>query len=248
MLRTLIIIPFLYLSGCSDLNKVEIKTENFESKNFTSCAVLHDYLVERRRTFEEPKTVITDRDLKVFHYVHPTPIWSSEMGSRQKNSPETARQVLNKLKPLMEARIDAKIEDNTFKAYAAVQDDVFEPAACTLPTYIYHKNDGLEIIDARVKQNKDLNQNFVQTRNKRIEHDEEFGKKELIALRKNLYQNRKLYMLRKFSRVGINQKDKQAFFYTEYYCGKECAGGEYILMELIEGIWKPTARYEQWVS
>lgn len=246
MLRTLIIIPFLYLSGCFDLSEVKIGPNNLDSKNYTSCAVLHDYLVERRRTSEEPKTIVTDSDLKTFHYVAPTPIWNGVM--RRKNSPDTARKALIELRPIIETRIDATIADSTFKAYATVQEDIFEPAKCSLPPYIYNKNDGMEIVNTRAKHNKKLNQNFVQTRDERLEHDKNFNRKELKALREYIYQNRKPYMQRKFSRIGINQKDKQAFFYTEYYCGRECAGGEYVLMELIEGIWKMTARYEQWVS
>lgn len=246
MLRTAFIIPFIYLSGCSDLTGTELKTKNLTSKNYTACSVLEDYLVEKRATREEPKTIVRHHDLKTFHYVAPTPIWSRKSGSLGAANPNTAREALVELKPNIDSRIDAIIKEKTYKAYNLVQEEIFEPTKCALPSYIYNKNDGLEIVNSRVKHNKDLRLKLQ--KEQRAYYEEKIDKKEYDAIRKQIKEDRKPYMLRKFSRIGINEKDDQAFFYTEHYCGMECAGGEYILMELIDGLWKVTARFEQWVS
>lgn len=252
MFRSFVLIVFISLLACSPKDKIEVKSESLESKNYTACAVLQDFLVERRATFEKPKTIVTDYDLEVFHYIDPTPIWIGKRTSHEERTADTSRQELARLKPHIDSRIDVIIQDNTYSAYAAAQEELFEPAKCILPSYIYNKNDGLEIIEARVEHNKVLRFNSVKAqsdyREEKRKLKEKYDKGKSAVIRKEFYKKRQPYMLRKFSRIGINQEDNQAFFYTEYYCGMLCAEGTYVLMELKNGKWKVTARYMAWIS
>lgn len=50
------------------------------------------------------------------------------------------------------------------------------------------------------------------------------------------------------SQIGLNFSKTEAIFYIDYYCGVLCAGGEYILMRKLNGVWSVVDHRMTWVS
>lgn len=252
MARAILLMIILCLLGCSQKKVSDQPPDKPDSNNYMPCAVLQDYLVEQRITLERPETYVSEHDLKMFHYVDPKPIWNKQRQTKGPASAKTASEALEAHKAFILSRIDATILEDTYLAYTDAQADGFEPSKCVFPAYIYTKNDGLKIVETRAEHNKQLRLKSMKDQrqykkkvfNSKAARDPEISK----AIRKEAYENQLPYMLRKFSRIGINPKDNQAFFYAEYYCGMLCAEGYYVLMQLEDGIWEVTARVRLWVS
>jgi len=130
-----------------------------------------------------------------------------------------------------------------------------------MPKHVYTKHDGLEQIEKIItyNQNQRLARNeelklFSEKREKltkklsredRIKWSEEYSKKESELYKKFKH---KPYVLHKFSRLGINKEKKQVIFYHEYFCGKLCGSGAYLLMEYKNHNWIVSGRAMIWVS
>lgn len=51
-----------------------------------------------------------------------------------------------------------------------------------------------------------------------------------------------------FSQVGFDVEKKHAFVYMQFWCGSLCGGGNYILLEKENGVWKETKQAMLWAS
>jgi len=249
MLKVILFLSVIVLTGCYQQDTIDNDSAHSNIKNFTQCAVLQDYLAESRLVYEGPKVLHKDLSPQDFVYVDPMAIWNGENESTPASA-ETSREFLFKRKEFIESRLHTHLHSGTYEAYFNAQESKFSPSECVMPPYIYVETDGLEIIEERAQHNRELRFGLNKTlrENRKTQPKKKFDQKEYMKLRKSAYETKQPYMLHKFSRIGINERDTQAIFFHEYFCGMTCGGGSYVIMEFDGHNWKVNGKSMVWVS
>ena len=252
MVRVFTFLLVMFSVGCSPMPMSELPDASVDEKIYSPCAVIQDYLTERRIVFKDGVVPVPEM-VDTFHYVNPQPKWVGvKMGADKVADANTTRSALTKHLTFIHSRITVPLKQETIDAYYLAQDSDFVLVNCVMPPHIYTKLDGAERIEQRVKHNVEIFTRRSQAvrlyNEERVKTGAQYDASAIFAIREKFARKRLRYMHHKFSRVGVNRDGRQAIFYSEHYCGRLCAGGSYVVMELIGQTWKVQRISMVWIS